>query len=1098
MLSGLKVWFTVVFIAVFITGNTFAQQSDLYGQPREKSPGVVNPAIRSDLRQTLSLDGQWQFCMDPQKQGEKEHWYRQDATLPNLKSIQVPGSWESQGMGGQGVSYTITPERQNRPLRGSYLGAAWYRKQVTLPEEWRNKEIWLKFGGVHSQGWFWVNGTFLNHDKSYCGTYKYRVTDLVDKDGNLFIAVKVRNDIPGGKGLFGWIHQFGGLYRSVELDATPKQFVDYAYVEGDLDEQLAAVHIKLRSTDTVSKQVEAQVRISTLDGRLAGKISKTVTLNGKQTKDVVLKTSLKPFRAWSPDHPNLYRADIVLKCNGKEIDGWVERFGVRKWEVRGGDFYLNNRKHMVRGYGDDWVYPLTISSPPSREIHGERFELMQEFGFNYVRHHTHCEIPEFFEAADEMGIMVQPELPYYGARPSAGGKEWFRPKEDLHELVTHYRRYVSLATYCTGNEGHFGSPLDKEMYELGKELDSTRLFLHQDGGYNTAENSDFKTGPVSIWKSGTVDGSMPFFAHEYMNLSISRDPRLSWKYTGAQLPPLPAETYLKELTESGLSVKWGDDMLDSGRYLQRLWQKKGLESARLDPVSDGYIYWTIINVGFRDDQGLLDEFWDIKKTTPQFFYQFNGPTTLLAAHEQRPIGPDQCILTEGDRLDVDWWISHFDNVPLKNASLEWSLETDGRVLGRDSIDGINAKIGDVKQVGVTSLVIKDIDKPVKAQLVCQLKGMPVENSWDLWLFPRLRPKRGAGKGLAVSRDVYDLLKSRYPGLSKVDKLDSRDTKVLITDNLNDDAFQALSNGKSVLLLKIDGPQPGVNLGWWTASAQTGAAIADHPAFGDFPHDGYLNHLFFRLVKNTIKCRDQEYRDVEKLMVNHGNSGYLAHVFQANASRGKLLACGLDVLSDHPEAVYLLDQLINYVRSDVKFQPKGHMDTETAQKRWEVIAKLMKDFNGWSKTTVQHQSIPYNSFMGEKRMDIARFARGEKEVAWLTQPVPGDIKSNSDFVFKWVAGLGFIASEPEEFQLMLGETKLLTFGVTHDEKTWKNADGKITLHYIPMNEMTGGMDSSGVMQLTLPAKMLKRNQKALLRVVAPQTGSQRWFGLFRYP
>ena len=70
--------------------------------------------------------------------------------------------------------------------------------------------------------------------------------------------------------------------------------------------------------------------------------------------------------AWSPEHPNLYKAEVILKADGKPIDGWIERFGVRKWEVRGGNFYLNNEKYFVRGYGDDFIYPLALISPPSR------------------------------------------------------------------------------------------------------------------------------------------------------------------------------------------------------------------------------------------------------------------------------------------------------------------------------------------------------------------------------------------------------------------------------------------------------------------------------------------------------------------------------------------------------------------------------------------------------------------------------------------------------------------------------------------------------------------------------------------------------------
>ena len=169
---------------------------------------------------------------------------------------------------------------------------------------------------------------------------------------------------------------------------------------------------------------------------------------------------------------------------------------MRKIEVRGKRFFLNDKPIFLRGFGDDSVYPLSLVSPASKEEHLKHLNIARAAGFNYVRCHTHCEWPEYYEAADEAGIMVQPELPYYGDYPTEAF--CFDPMRDLVELYRHYRRYVSFTTYCTGNEGLLGKPLDKEIYKLAKRLDPNRLVLHQDGGVNTAENSDFRSGPIDV------------------------------------------------------------------------------------------------------------------------------------------------------------------------------------------------------------------------------------------------------------------------------------------------------------------------------------------------------------------------------------------------------------------------------------------------------------------------------------------------------------------------------------------------------------------------------------------------------------------------
>lgn len=130
------------------------------------------------------------------------------------------------------------------------------------------------------------------------------------------------------------------------------------------------------------------------------------------------------------------------------------------------------------------------------------------------------------------------------------------------------------------------------------------------------------------------------------------------------------------------------------------------------------------------------------------------------------------------------------------------------------------------------------------------------------------------------------------------------------------------------------------------------------------------------------------------------------------------------------------------------------------------------------------------------MNVARFSRGEAEVVWQTQPVPTDIDRTRDFRFKWVAGLGWITEPPAEFQLALGNRELVKFGVVRESKSWKSRDGKVTLKYTCLE--VAGVDSSGIMELTLPAEMLLPGKKMGLRVLAPQTGSRRWFGLYEYP
>ena len=220
-------------------------------QGREPSPAVINPAIRSPFRETVSLNGTWDFCTDPKLQGESAGWYLPGKVLPSARLLQVPGCWEAQGVGEPGLSSAnnkLVYEPTNVKLRAAYTGAAWYKKAMVIPASWAGKQIWLKLGGVNAQGWIWVNGTFVAHDWAYCGTWKYNVTNLVAPGGKATIAVLVRNDVASRRGESNCVRMYGGLLRGVELEATPAVFIDNAFVEPLFDQKKARLHVTLRNS----------------------------------------------------------------------------------------------------------------------------------------------------------------------------------------------------------------------------------------------------------------------------------------------------------------------------------------------------------------------------------------------------------------------------------------------------------------------------------------------------------------------------------------------------------------------------------------------------------------------------------------------------------------------------------------------------------------------------------------------------------------------------------------------------------------------------------------------------------------------------------
>ena len=346
---------------------------DLSWGGRTAHPAVVNPVMGNEEGSVVSLRGEWEFTPFAGNLGRNGIWkpFYKEKVWPGVRPIHVPACWEAQGVGdpGMGDSWDQKGDHNAKPIRHKHMGSGWYRKTVKIPAAWKGKRVWLKIGGVKSMGWFWVNDQQVALVDNYCGTYKYDVTDLVTPGEDAKVVVQACNTVPSRKGLFSAMHRWGGLYRDMEFEATPQTFIDDAWVRGLFDGRKAEVKVKVEGEG----RRENVVLRATVEGEKTElKISSPSPSPSSSSSPspspsyFTLEVPLPSFRPWSPEHPNLYTARVDLVENGQVVHTRRERFGVRKFEVRGKEFYLNGKPFYVRGFGDDHVYPLTGITPPSR------------------------------------------------------------------------------------------------------------------------------------------------------------------------------------------------------------------------------------------------------------------------------------------------------------------------------------------------------------------------------------------------------------------------------------------------------------------------------------------------------------------------------------------------------------------------------------------------------------------------------------------------------------------------------------------------------------------------------------------------------------
>ena len=964
---------------------------------REPHPAVVNPVCGNEPGTVLSLDGEWTFAAFPHAADRYQFFRRTEyqKSWQGERKIRVPGAWQTQGVG------VAVPEPgrvcyggRNRvfPLRHAFYGNCFYRRTFEVPAAWTGKRIWLKVGGVGNQGWFWVNDMPVAHVFDYCATRKYEITDLVKPGETAKIVAEVTNAGASKRGTAESCDSWGGLLRSVELEATPGGcYIDDAWARGDFDRRRACVNVEVGGevalemekkggggewNDSLSLRV--MVEGETAETRLSSSISPSPSPSTSSLSllSLHLEVPLRDFRPWSPEHPNLYTAKVELVSNGQVVQTRLERFGVRKIEVRGKDFYLNGKPFFMRGCGFHEIEPTTGYFLPDRSHCREKIAMARKAGFNVARLHTRCEWPEFFEVADELGLMLQPELPYYGDFPERENP--FEPLEDAKELWENYRRHPSFAIYCGGNEGSYGPTLGKLFYKTVKEMDPDRLVIEQDteqqpfwkrtpdprgweewrgakvsrnddlAKYDVEGYDDFVPYPMKVWPRGRYDPPKPLVAHEYLNLSVKADTRLEPRYGGAWDHPIRRSVRGEWLKRFGLDHAYGDRLQDAQHALQATWQKIGIESARKDPHCDGYYFWSLIDCVFANEigwtgqidtenptfiaQGLYTPFCEEKTCgqTAAGFAAFNSATGVFIDAR-----PERLLLAAGSAFSLDVFFANYGDAAYEDAVAEWKIVgADGVTLvsGRKGVG--RQELGAVRKVAAFESVGPSVTKATAAQLVVTVasSGEATVSSWPCWLFPA-RAKRD-GRDLCVIGACRPAFAAAFDGLLPEAQVAA--AKVVVADFGSPAVDAALRRGQNVIEIGGLEGKPNVELGWWFLSGIVGAIFeTDDPLLRYLPESKVLSTLHFRLFKKGLRLPVNGFSNANLAAISEEGKGCFAHLGARADRRGgrHVFAYGLAIDPALPESLALMDGLVDRAR-----MPLTAAERETANEAGSVAAK----------------------------------------------------------------------------------------------------------------------------------------------------------------
>ena len=670
-------------------------------------------------------------------------------------------------------------------------------------------------------------------------------------------------------------------------------------------------------------------------------INKEIAITGDLTE---FDVDVPSPRLWSPDEPNLYRIDAVLFCKNKVSHAISDRSGFVKLSTKGKHFLINDEPYYMRGAGDHLSVVETGCPDYDRDRWRKKLSTLREYGYNYFRCTSYVYGPEFYDAADENGIIIQSAMGMLGGW---GGHsvwhvyQWPQPTPDFREklkkqwdhVVMRDVNHPSANIYCMSNEFRYKVPYPRiawQCYHDTKAIKPSAFVIYTDGAYDEEMPGDF----VNEEAKNDNKCPKPLIQHEFQWWSSFPDVRTIPKYTGA-VRPVAQELALKAAARYGFVHVLPTAAANSQR-LQFIEAKTKIEICRRDhPNLAGINHFNGMDVPF-SPQGIVDEFYDRKYADAATWRRTNGETVILVSLEF-----DDRVLSSSDTFNATFFVSDFSHPTLINPTLKWKLTAGNNIVEEGEIRYTHkayctSKVGDIK------VSIPDILEPAAARLEAFLTDRQriYKNSWYLWLFP---------KKVDLPESIRLYGKAEYTwikGITSVQEvsgsdLDSAGIRAVISERIDHTLIEFARGGGRIILAASEGSvrpmrtklaqKPGEQY-FFTPPAHyptyedghDGTIIADHPIFRNFPHEGFADLQFYRMIYNCPAI------DLEPLGLNSGDPVFrvmhsypvgrpLAYLVENSLGKGGLIICALNLDQSLPEARYLLSQICKYAASD-EFRP----------------------------------------------------------------------------------------------------------------------------------------------------------------------------------
>jgi len=392
-----------------------------------------------------------------------------------------------------GVTYPVGGNFSNIPMQqdSPFIVPWWYRKEFVLPASFKAKSIWLNFGGINYRANIWLNGKQIAKSDDVAGawrTYEFNITDTALLGKTNVLAVQVFsptetdlaitfvdwNPAPPDKNM--------GLWRGVEITTSGPVALRYPTVVSKVDSP-ANDKAQLTVTALLKNAANHPVK-GTLNGRIEKiEFSQDVTLGPGESKDVTFapeqfsRLNIDHPRLWWPAQmgkPELYGLSLEFHVDGKISDQSETKFGIRevKSEVLAANrrlFSINGKNILIRGGG--WSPDMMLRENLQRVR--DEFRYVQDMGLNTIRLEGKLETKEFFDMADERGILLMAGwccCDHWEHWPNWKPQDFTIAEQSLRDQIYRLRGHPSLVAWMNGSDNPPPPDVEQTYLKVEKDL----------------------------------------------------------------------------------------------------------------------------------------------------------------------------------------------------------------------------------------------------------------------------------------------------------------------------------------------------------------------------------------------------------------------------------------------------------------------------------------------------------------------------------------------------------------------------------------------------------------------------------------------------